>query len=101
MQKISFGLGAPSQLALAVAMALTVGRAQAQDQPAAEGRVIEEVIAVGRFLSAAESISQERLDLPVSADFLSAEVIARAGDTDIASALRRVPGITLIDGKFV
>jgi hypothetical protein len=28
-------------------------------------------------------------------------VIARAGDPDIASALRRVPGLTLIDGKYV
>ena len=28
-------------------------------------------------------------------------VISRAGDSDIAAALRRVPGITLVDGKFV
>lgn len=92
--------GRLNSLAAAVAAVLAMGNAYAQDEepPAA---AIEEVVAVGRFLSAAESLSAERLDLPVSADFLGADVIARAGDPDIASALRRVPGITLIDGKFV
>lgn len=62
---------------------------------------MEEVYAVGRLQSAAESLTEERLRLPVSADFLGAEVIARAGDPDLGAALRRVPGLTLIDGKFV
>ena len=62
---------------------------------------IEEVVVVGRLLSAAESLTDERIELPFSADFLGAEVIARAGDTNIGAALRRVPGITLVDGKFV
>ena len=62
---------------------------------------IEEVVVVGRFLSAAEALVAERITVPFSADFLGADVIARAGDTDIASALRRVPGLTVVDGKFV
>jgi outer membrane receptor protein involved in Fe transport len=62
---------------------------------------IEEVVVVGRFLSAAESLVTERLTVPFSAEFLGADVIARAGDPDIASALRRVPGLTVVDGKFV
>lgn len=62
---------------------------------------MEEVFAVGRLQSAAESLAEERLRLPVSADFLGADVIARAGDPDIGAALRRVPGLTLLDGKFV
>ncbi|HEX6995708.1 MAG TPA: TonB-dependent receptor [Gammaproteobacteria bacterium] len=62
---------------------------------------MEEVFAVGRLQSAAESLTEERLRLPVSADFLGADVIARAGDPDIGTALRRLPGLTLIDGKFV
>jgi len=62
---------------------------------------IEEIFAVGRLQSAAESLTEERLRLPVAADFLGADVIARAGDPDIGAALRRVPGLTLLDGKFV
>jgi TonB-dependent receptor len=87
-----------SAVAFAVMAALAAGSAGAQEQPP-EG--IEEVVAIGRLQSAAESLTMERMTLPVSADFLGAEAIARAGDPDIASALRRVPGLTLIDGKFV
>ena len=68
------------------------------DQPPGD---IEEVVVVGRLLSAAEALTDERIELPFSADFLGFEVMARAGDTDIAQALRRVPGLTVIDGKFV
>jgi TonB-dependent receptor len=64
-------------------------------------QAMEEIITVGRFLSAAESLVNERITVPYSADFLGADVIARAGDPDIASALRRVPGLTVVDGKFV
>lgn len=71
------------------------------DVPAPDAGPIEEVFAVGRLQSAAESLTEERLRLPVSADFLGTDVMARAGDPDIGSALRRVPGLTLIDGKFV
>ena len=84
---------------------VTTSVSWAQEQEAAETAepegVIEEVVAVGRFLSAAESLVMERITVPFSADFLGSDVIARAGDTDIASALRRVPGLTVVDGKFV
>lgn len=93
------GPGRLNALAAAIAAALSAGTAAAQ--PAIEPPVMEEVVAVGRFLSAAESLTSERLELPVSADFLSADVISRAADPDIGSALRRVPGVTLVDGKFV
>ena len=59
------------------------------------------MVVTGRFLSAAESLVAERITVPFSADFLGADVIGRAGDPDIASALRRVPGLTVVDGKFV
>ena len=86
-------------LATSVGAILASGAGIAQE--GGEPAVIEEIVAVGRFLSAAESLTSERLELPVSADFLSADVISRAADPDIGSALRRVPGITLVDGKFV
>jgi hypothetical protein len=85
-------------VSFAVAAALVTGMAHAQEEPPAG---IDEVVAIGRLQSAAESLTMERMTLPVSADFLGAEAIARAGDPDIASALRRVPGLTLIDGKYV
>jgi outer membrane receptor protein involved in Fe transport len=92
--------------AVALALALPASAAFAQDettepQQAGTDQTIEEVVVVGRFLSAAESLVTERITVPFSADFLGADVIARAGDPDIASALRRVPGLTVIDGKFV
>ncbi len=62
---------------------------------------IEEVVVTGRLKSVAASIVDERIDIPFSADFLGFEAIARAGDSTIAGALRRLPGLTLIDNKFV
>ena len=89
--------------ALLVSVLPPIGRAQ-EETAGQEGDAqpeVEEVVVVGRFLSAAESLVAERITVPFSADFLGAEVIARAGDSDIASALRRVPGLTVVDGKFV
>ena len=98
-------IGRRSRLALAVAAALTAGVASAQEDsaaPAAEAEApVEQVVVVGRLVDAQESLTLERFEAPVSADFLGAAVISRAGDSDIAAALRRVPGITLVDGKFV
>ena len=86
---------------LAILALPTFGQQEQENQQVVQNEVIEEVVTTARFLSAAESLTVERLTVPFSADFLSAEVIARAGDSDIASALRRVPGLTVVDGKFV
>ena len=95
-------VGRYKSLALAVSAALIGAAATAQEvQQADQGGEIEEVIAVYRLLSQAESLTNERVNLPFSADFLGAEVMSRTADPDIASALRRVPGLTLVDGKFV
>jgi outer membrane cobalamin receptor len=106
MQDHAVKVGRVSPLALAVAAVLTAGPALAQDDaaaPAAETQAtpVEQVVVTGRLIDAQESLTLERFEAPVSADFLGAEVISRAGDSDIAAALRRVPGITLVDGKFV
>jgi outer membrane receptor protein involved in Fe transport len=94
-------LGRVSSLAAAVAATLPLSTLRAQEAPDPAPQPIEEVVATYRLLSAAESLTDERINLPFSADFLGSDVIARAGDSDIAAALRRVPGLTLIDGKFV
>lgn len=62
---------------------------------------MEEVVIVGRLQSGAESLVMERLEQEVAMDILGSEFIGRVGDSNVASALRRVPGITLIDDKFV
>lgn len=43
----------------------------------------------------------ERQDASTVSDVLGAEQMARAGDADAASALRRVTGLTVIGGKYV
>ncbi|MFL2546152.1 MAG: TonB-dependent receptor domain-containing protein [Candidatus Rariloculaceae bacterium] len=91
-----------------IATVFCIGQVNAQEDsgiqvsdPTAQAAAMEEVIVTGRFLNAQESLVKERLSIPYSADFLGADVIARAADPDVASALRRVPGLTVIDGKFV
>ncbi|MDJ0916870.1 MAG: outer membrane beta-barrel protein [Woeseiaceae bacterium] len=69
-------------------------------QEAEEGE-IEEIVTFGRLKSGAAALTDERMEVPFSADYLSFESMTRAGDSDIAAALRRVPGLTVIDGKFV
>lgn len=91
---------------LACGSAFIAPAAFAQDNPAVPAPVvnpdsIEEVVVTGRLKSGAAALTDERIEVPFSADYLSFEVMARAGDSDIAAALRRVPGLTVIDGKFV
>jgi hypothetical protein len=44
---------------------------------------------------------EERRTTAAVVDILGAEQIARAGDSDAAGALKRVTGLTLVDGKYV
>jgi hypothetical protein len=50
--------------------------------------------------SLAAFVEEKRTSAAV-ADILGAEQISRAGDSDAAGALKRVTGLTLVDGKFV
>ncbi|WP_022949038.1 TonB-dependent receptor domain-containing protein [Methylohalobius crimeensis] len=49
--------------------------------------------------SVASAITQERSSTAVT-NILGAEQISRAGDSDVASALKRVSGVTIVDGKY-
>jgi TonB-dependent receptor len=74
-----------------------------QAQPASdlpEG-VVDEVIAVGRLRSSAVDVVVERLEQEVVSDFLGAEQIARTGDSTVSLALRRVPGLSLVNDQFI
>lgn len=67
-----------------------------------EEEFIEEVVATGtRLKGTAAAVLQERQNQAFVADILGAEQISRTGDSDAASALRRVTGLTLVDGKFI
>ena len=62
---------------------------------------IEEIVVSGRLRDAARSLIMERIEQPFAAEVVGVEQISRAGDSDVASALRRVTGLTLVDGKFI
>ncbi len=69
-----------------------------QPVPAEE---IEEVVVTGRFISASQQLVNERMNDAFATDLLGADTISRLGDSTVASALRRVPGLTLVQDKFV
>lgn len=63
---------------------------------------IEEVVTTGsRLQGSAAAVVEERKNQAFVADILGAEQLSRSGDSDAASALRRVTGLTLVDGKFI
>ena len=87
----------------ALSAAVAVGLlAQANVALAADEDELEEVVAVGtRLQGSAAAVIEERRDQAFVADILGAEQLSRTGDGDAASALRRVTGLTLVDGKFI
>lgn len=93
------------RLSLAIATVLGtgfVGSPALAQQADAEEEVIEEVVATAtRLKGTATAVMQERQNQAFVADILGAEQIARTGDSDAAAALRRVTGLTLVDGKFI
>jgi outer membrane receptor protein involved in Fe transport len=63
---------------------------------------LEEVVVEGsRLQGSAQAVLDERKNQAFVADILGSEQISRTGDSDAASALRRVTGLTLLDGKFI
>ncbi|MDP4982942.1 TonB-dependent receptor plug domain-containing protein [Pseudoalteromonas tunicata] len=89
------------KLSLAISLGLlasSVNVSAAQE----EQSEIEEVVAVGtRLQGSAAAVIEERKNQAFVADILGAEQLSRTGDSDAASALRRVTGLTLVDGKFI
>lgn len=106
---------ARKKLPLAISSALTVGIAaaplitwaQEESEPETEQITfqptspMEEVIVLERLKSAAEDLVFEKQEEAFVAEKLGIEQISRAGDSDLGSALRRVTGLTLVDGKFI
>jgi len=66
------------------------------------GSELPEYVVVEPFVAGSlASIMDDRRATESVSDFLGAEQISRAGDGDVASALRRVTGLTLVGGKFI
>ncbi|MFC3032549.1 TonB-dependent receptor domain-containing protein [Pseudoalteromonas fenneropenaei] len=87
------------KLHLAIYLALAASTTYVQ---AAEQQEIEEVVAVGsRLQGSAAAVIEERKSQAFVADILGSEQLSRTGDSDAASALKRVTGLTLVDGKFI
>ena len=61
--------------------------------------VIEEVVAVGSYIPSTAT-TQER-DSSAILDAIGSEQFSRFGDSNAASALKRVAGVTVADGKYV
>ena len=63
---------------------------------------IEEVVATAsRLKGSASAVIEERKNQAFVADIMGAEQISRTGDSDAASALRRVTGLSLVNDKFI
>ena len=99
-------------VSLAIAMTLIGWQASAYAQVAApeeprveatdeSGEVVEEVVVLGRFISSSQELVNERINDSYVSDVLGADTISRLGDSTVASALRRVPGLSLVSDKYV
>jgi TonB-dependent receptor len=93
-----------NRVAAAVLMATAgVVPALAQEEPpsAAPDPAVEEILVTGRLRSSALDVVEERLQQEVVSDFLSTAQIERTGDSTVSLALRRVPGLTLVNDEFI
>ncbi len=94
-----------TSVTLAVLASLTLSHialGQEGQESQNEDDVLDEVVTTGtRLKGTATAVIEERKNQAFVADILGAEQISRTGDSDAASALRRVTGLTLVDGKFI
>lgn len=65
-----------------------------------QAEVLEGVVVTARQKSAATEVLQERIEKPVVVDLVDAAQIGKVGDSTVALALRRLPGVTLV-GDFI
>jgi len=101
--KINYQL---KKLSLVVGIALAANFSAvsnaAEEEQQEEADLLEEVVVTGsRLQGSAQAVLDERKAQAFVADILGADQISRTGDGDAASALRRVTGLTLVDGKYI
>jgi hypothetical protein len=61
--------------------------------------VIEEVVAIGTYV--ANTVTTQERDSSAVLDSIGSEQFARFGDSNAASALKRIAGVAISDGKYV
>ena len=101
-------------LPLCLAVSLACGAAAAAEEPVPPAAApdseplaeetpahVEEVVVLGRFISSSRALVNERMNDAYATDLLGADTIGRLGDSTVGDALRRVPGLTLVQDKFV
>lgn len=77
-------------------------QAQEEDDSGVAAPPMEEMLVTGgRLMGGAEALAAERQEAAVATDLLGSDQIGRVGDSTVALALTRVPGVTLVDDKFV
>jgi outer membrane receptor protein involved in Fe transport len=105
----------PPHTALALFVATLAGAVAAQDADQSPAQTeqgaavaesaaspnVETIAVIGRLQSTATDVVGARLEEDVVSDFLGSEQIARVGDSTVSAALRRVPGLTLVNDQFV
>ena len=105
MTKVRTHKARPIAYAVASTLAAWSLGVEAQDvaQPELQGPQdpIEEIVAVGRAVSATQELINERLTDANVVDTLGAETISRLGDSTVGAVLRRLPGLTLVNDRFV
>lgn len=66
------------------------------------GTELPEFVVVEPFIEGSlASVLEERRENNSVANYLSMEQISKSGDSDAAGALKRVTGLTLVDGRFI
>ena len=88
-----------NKIALCVALAASSSLTIAQES--GDSAMEEVVVKASRLQGSAVAVIEERKNQAFVADILGAEQLSKTGDSDAASALRRVTGLTLVDGKFI
>lgn len=96
---VKFGLSAISSAVLLSLAGTTFANEVTEVQDEA---VLEEVVvSASRLKGTATAVLEERKQQAFVAEIMGSEQISRSGDSDAAAALRRVTGLTLVDGKFI
>ena len=80
-----------AQTAPAEAPAQVAAPAEPQD----ESTQVDEIVVLGRY------IPEPNRESPEVAAFLTAEDLARTGDSNAAEALTRVTGLSIVEGRFI
>lgn len=94
-------VAATSVAALAFSNVAFAEAAEDAAEDGADSGDIEEIVTLGRYISSSQQLVNERMNDAFATDLIGADTIARLGDSTVAAALRRVPGLTLVQDKFI